>query len=404
METFVKVLEMAQECKMLKVGTVAVDGTKIAANASKHSAVSHKRAGEMIAVLQGEVQQLMEKAEQADSTPLKEGLTIPKEIQLREDRIKKFDAAIQVIEARAKARGQAEQVRLDAEYEAKRARRQARREQGKAVQGREPQPKQASMAPKPKDQYNFTDAQSAMMPVAGGGFVQGYNAQVTVEVDSMLIVGQGVTTQPNDRAQLVPGIESIPASLGQPATVLVDSGYYSPAQIQQVEGGCEGQGDNAPSGDSAPSGDDAGSENNQQMASNETADCAGGQVAGADDAPPTGITVLVAVNKITHGCRVADLEVKPDPEPPAKDAPLLDKMRHRINTAEGRAKYNLRKQTVEPVIGIIKSCIGFRQFSMRGQGLAESEWALVSVAWNLKRLHVLTQQAQVRLAAAQMQS
>jgi hypothetical protein len=155
-ESFVRVLEMAQECKLLKLGqlTLATDGTKVLANASKHSAVSYQRAGEQIELLRQEVEQLLAKAEQADSTPLQDGLTIPAEITRRRDRITKLPTARAVIEERARQRAAQQQP----VYEAKQAARDARRARGQKVRGRDPQPPSAT--PLPKDQYNFSPERS----------------------------------------------------------------------------------------------------------------------------------------------------------------------------------------------------------------------------------------------------
>jgi transposase len=158
-ETFVRVLELAQELKFLQVGqlTLAVDGTKILANASKHAAVSYEHAGKTIQQLDLEVKELLAKAEQADSTPLEDGLTIPEEIQRRQERKAKLAAARAEIEARAQARAVAEM----AEYQAKLEERAAQKDQGKKPRG--PEPKEPSQQPKPGDQYNFTDPESRIM-------------------------------------------------------------------------------------------------------------------------------------------------------------------------------------------------------------------------------------------------
>ena len=189
-ETFVRVLELAQALKFLQVGqiTVAVDGTKVLANASKHAAVSYEHAGKTIQQLELEVQELLTKAEQADSTPLEEGLTIPHEVQRRQERKAKLAAARAEIEARAKARAAAEM----AEYQAKLAERAAQKDRGDKPRG--PEPKEPSQQPKPSDQYNFTDPESRIMKAGNGQhFEQCYNAQAAVEVDSRLIVGERVS-------------------------------------------------------------------------------------------------------------------------------------------------------------------------------------------------------------------
>jgi transposase len=341
-ETFVRVLELAQALKFLQVGqiTVAVDGTKVLANASKHAAVSYEHAGKTIQQLDFEVQELLAKAEQADSTPLEEGLTIPQEVQRRQERKAQLAAARAQIEARAKARAAAEM----AEYQAKLAERAAQKDRGDKPRG--PEPKEPSQLPKPSDQYNFTDPESRIMKAGNGQhFEQSYNAQAAVEVESRLIVGQRLSQAPNDKQELVPSVAAISQPVESVAAVLTDSGFYSEAAVQTVERAGEGQ--------------------------------------------PTGTIVYAAVEKKEHHRTVSDLEQKPQPEVPGPEASTSEVMKYRLRTAEGRAKYQLRQQTVEPVFGIIKSVLGFRQFLLRGLEKVGLEWQLVCLAYNLKRLHVL---------------
>ena len=339
-EAFVKVLEMAQRLKLLKVGqiTVAVDGTKVLANASKHSAVSYQRAGELIEQLEMEVAQLLSKAEQADSTPLEEGLTIPDEIVRRQERKAKLAQARREIEARAKAKA----VAKEAEHEKKMAQGQEGPAQGKKPRG--PQPQGPPSQPQPKDQYNFTDPESRIMKAGNGNhFEQAYNAQAAVEVESLLIVGQRVSQAPNDKEQLVPTLRAIPSSVGRVEGVLVDSGFFSEAAVGQVERSERGQ--------------------------------------------PTGTTVYAALEKTSHHRSVEDLEKKAEPPAVPEGSSVLQVLQQRMKTKVGKAKYKLRQQTVEPVFGIIKSVIGFRRFLLRGLEKVSLEWTWVSVAYNLKRLH-----------------
>ena len=341
-ESFVKVLQLAQQLKVLKFGqlTVAADGTKVLANASKHSAVSYQRAGEMIEQLELEVRQLLAKAEQADATPLQEGLTIPGEITRRQERKAALAQARAEIEARAQARYAAQL----AEHEAKLAQRAAKQERGEKVGGKPPQP--PTPEPDAQDQYNFTDAESRIMKAGNGNhFEQSYNAQAVVEVESRLIVGQRVTQAPNDKQELAPTLACIPAQAGGIESALVDSGFYSAAAVQHIEQTPEGK--------------------------------------------ATGTTVYAAVEKTGHHRSVSDLEVKPEPEPPPPEASTTEVMRHRLRTRAGKRLYKLRQQTVEPVFGIIKSVLGFRQFRLRGREKVSLEWTLVCLAYNLKRLHRL---------------
>ena len=341
-ETFVRVLELAQALKFLQVGqiTVAVDGTKVLANASKHTAVSYAHAGKTIEQLDLEVRELMAKAEQADSTPLEDGLHIPAEIQRRQERKAKLAAARAEIEARAKARAAAEM----AEYQAKAAARAAQKDQGHKPCG--PEPKTPSAQPESSDQYNFTDPESRIMKAGSGQhFEQSYNAQAAVEVESRLIVGERVSQAPNDKQELPSSVAAVGAPVASVAAVLADSGFYSEAAVQAVEQTSTGE--------------------------------------------PTGTTVYAALEKKDHHRTVSDLEKKEEPAAPAPGASLSEVMKHRLKTAVGRAKYKLRQQTVEPVFGIIKSVMGFRQFLLRGVEKVGLEWQLVCVAYNLKRLHIL---------------
>jgi len=343
-ETFVRVLELAQELKFLQVGqlTLAVDGTKVLANASKHAAVSYEHAGKTIQQLELEVKELVAKAEQADSAPLEDGLTIPEEIQRRQERKAKLAAARAEIEARAQARAAAEM----AEYKAKLEERAARRDQGEKPRG--PEPKEPGPQPKPSDQYNFTDPDSRIMKAgAGQHFEQSYNAQAAVDVDSRLIVGQRVSQAPNDKEQLAPTVAAVAPPIQSAAAILADSGFYSEEAVRAVEQNALGQ--------------------------------------------PTGTTVYAALERKDHHRTVSDLEKKSEPAAPAATADMAEVMKHRLQTAVGKAKYKLRQQTVEPVFGIIKSVLGFRQFLLRGKEKVGMEWQWVCLAYNFKRLHRMAQ-------------
>lgn len=331
---FAEVLQMACNTdKLKKVGTVSVDGTKIHASASKHSAVSYKRAGEQIEMLKKEVQELIAKADQADSAPLDDGLTIPDEIVRREDRIKNLKKAKRIIEERHAAEKQAE-------YEKKKAKREKQRQEGTTPKGKEPKPPKKT-APEDKKQYNFTDPESRIMKSGTGDhFEQAFNAQAVVDTESYLIVGEYVTNAPNDKKQLNPAINSIPQEIITPENVLADTGYYGKDAVETAE---------------------------------------------ADSGP----TVYCAIEKTGHHRTVSDLEKQPDPEPPPEDSTTKEKMKQRLKTEEGRTLYNLRKQTVEPVFGIIKEVIGFRRFSMRGLEKANLEWTLVCLSYNMKKLFKL---------------
>ena len=331
---FHQVLELAAAARILKVGdlTVALDGTKLLANASKHSAMSHDRIVEQMQLASDQIKELLAKAEDADSTPLQDGLTIPAEIQRREDRLAKLKEAKAVLEERAKVRFEEESAAHAAKLA---ARRDKEKSTGKKPGGKPPAP--PAEGPGPKDQYNFTDPESRIMKDKGG-FNQCYNGQAAVDIATMLIVGQHLTDAPNDKQQLQPGLEAISPAVGNVARALVDSGYYSAAAVTNVE------------------------------------------------ADGSGLTIYAAMKREAHGCSITQLEKHPDPPAPSQGAALAEVMAHRLSTIEGKALYRQRKQTVEPVFGIIKEVLGFRRFMLRGLEKAGLEWTLVSTAYNLKRL------------------
>jgi hypothetical protein len=327
---------LAQEMGHLKkVGGIAVDGTKIMANASKHAAVGYKRAEEMVRQLELEIEQLTRKAEDADSVPLDTGLVIPDEIKRREVRKAKLLEARTIIEER-----HAEVLRQkQEEYEEKRNARDEQRTKGKKPRGREPQP--PSENPPDKSQFNFTDSESRIMKAGNGEHVeQAYNAQAVIDTEgSMLLLGQYVTDHANDKRELIPAVASVAAEVRQPSTVCADTGYFSEAAVTAIEGIAE-----------AP-------------------------------------TVYCALERQGHHRTIADLERKPLPEVPAETATIKEKMAYRLKTPEGHGQYKKRKETIEPAFGIIKSRLGFRQFLMRGIEKVGIEWNLVTLAYNMKRLH-----------------
>ena len=230
---FVQVLLLAGEMGVLKLGTIGLDGTKIHANASRHSALSYEHAGKIEAQLKSEVADLMAKAEAADAADIPDGLSIPDELALRDERLRKLAEARAKIEARAKERHAREQ----AEHEAKLAARAAKTAAtGKKPGGKPPQP--PAEGPLPDDQINLTDEESRIMPVAGGGFDQCYNAQAAVAAGSLLVVAVDVVQAPNDKQQLEPmlgKIGALPKELGGPETLLADTGYFSAANVEACE-------------------------------------------------------------------------------------------------------------------------------------------------------------------------
>ena len=228
-------MPLAQRLQLLRVGdlTVAVDGTKILAGASQHAAVSHVHAGKTIGQLELEIQPLVAKAEQADRTPLPDGLSIPEEITRRQERRARLQLARAQIEARAAARAALAQPA----HQEKLAARAARRARGETVRGPEPRP--PSPQPRPTDPDNFTDPESRIMKAGTGGhFEQTYNAQAAVEVASRLLLAAPVTAAANDQQPLVPTLQALPDAVGgvaAVAAVLADSGFHSAAAVSALE-------------------------------------------------------------------------------------------------------------------------------------------------------------------------
>jgi transposase len=333
---FVQVLLLAREMGMLKLGTLGLDGTKIHANASRHSALSYEHAGKIEAQLKAEVAELTAKAEAADKADIPDGMSIPDELARREDRLQKIAETRAKIEARGKERFAREQ----AEHEAKLAARKAKTAStGKKPCGKPPRP--PTQGPLLTDQINLTDEESRIMPVAGGGFEQCYNAQAAVAEGSLLVVATDVVQATNDKQQLEPmlgKIDALPKELGEAETLLADTGYFSAGNV---------------------------------------AACAA-----------AGIEPLIAMGRQPHHPPLAErfADTPPAPENPTP----VGAMAHRLKTPEGRKLYALRKQTPEPVFGIIKSVLGFRQFLLRGLDKVRGEWSLVTMAWNIKRMFSLS--------------
>ena len=334
---FVQVLQVAQENQFSSFGTVSLDGTKIHANASRHSALSYEHAAKLEAQLKTEVQELLTLAEAADQSTVPDGMSVPAEIARREDQIKAITEAKTQIEARAKER----YAREKAEFDLKMAARQAKEaETGRKPGGKKPTP--PTDTPRAEDQVNLTDNESRIMKVAGGGFEQCYNAQAVVDTESMLVIAHFVTQAPNDKQQIQPALDKIaalPEGMNAPGALLADTGYFS--------------------------------EQNANV-------CIKAEV-----------EPLISVGRDAHHPGWKERFSEPAPLP--ANATPVEKMKHTLKTRAGKAIYALRKQTVEPVFGIIKQVMGFRQFMLRGLEKAGHEWTLVCLAWNLKRMAVLRQ-------------
>lgn len=333
-DIFVQVLLYAQELGHLKLGAISLDGSKIQADASKHSAVSYGRLQELEAQFRQEIEELLRLAAQPEGETWPDDFSPAYEIELRQSRLVKLGQAQSVMEQRAEERYQSELARYQAKV-SERADYQQRT--GKKPKGRCPVAPTAG--PLDKDQYNFTDPESRIMKQGNhDGFEQAYNTQAAVCQKTMLIVANTLSNQPTDHDQAVPTVNAIPTHLGKPTAAALDAGYFNTATIRILT--------------------------------------------------QLGIDPYIATGRQPH---------HPDwhtwlqeaLEPPPDDAAPRLIMTYKLQTALGQAIYRLRKSTVEPVFGIIKAVLGFRQFSLRGLCKAAGEWNLVCLAYNLKRLHTL---------------
>jgi hypothetical protein len=289
----------------------------------------------MIQQLELEVEELMCKAENADAVPLEDGLSIPAEIARRDNRKEKLEHARKVIEERF-------QEKERAAYEVKLAERQRKKSEGQNKLGPPLKPPEEK-TPDDKAQYNFTDPESRIMKAGNGKhFEQSFNAQAAVDVEgSYLIVGNGVTNHANDKLELIPTVKSVDEKVRKVSDVSADTGYYSEEAITELESA-------------------------------------------------NGPTAYVAVEKHSHHKSVKDLEKAADHPEPTGNAGVKEKMAHRLKTEKGKKIYKLRKQTVEPVFGIIKEILGFKHFHLRGLEKVQLEWDIITTAYNFKRLFKMT--------------
>ena len=219
------------------------------------------------------------------------------------------------------------------------AAREARQKKtGKKIGGKPPKPPTGGV--RESDQISLTDDESRIMKTSGGGFEQAYNAQALTDVDTKLIVGAFVTQQTGDVKQIEPALaclNELPAQLGNPEHLLADTGYCSKDNVRRCEA--------------------------------------------------AGLTPVIAMKRDAHHPSVLE-RFAPGPSEPPGDDPML-RLHHRLATPEGKALYVRRKTTSEPVFGVIKHVLRFRQFLLRGLKAVEGEWSLVSIAWNLRRMHTL---------------
>ena len=319
---FVQVLKLAEKAGLVKLGHVALDGSKIKANASKHKAMSYERMKKREAELKAEVDRWLAAAEAADAEEdklhgTKRGDEMPDWVADKEKRLAKIRAAKAELEAEAKAAA-AEEERRRAEAEERRI------AEGRKKNGRTPAPPSAE--PDGKAQRNFTDADSRIL-LTKDGYIQGYNAQAAVDATAQIIVAHGLTASMSDHGQLVELIDGIEANLGaKPKEASADSGYLSEANLQAL----------------------------------------------ADRQ----VSAYVATGRAKHPS-----EVKRN-----VGGPLTRAMRDKLKRAGWRSRYRLRKQIVEPVFGQIKQARGFRQFLLRGIEKVRAEWAMICTAHNLTKL------------------
>jgi len=323
---FKQVFEMCRKAGIVKLGNVALDGTKIQAAASKHKAMSYDRMGKEEARLTAEIEALLKQAQETDEQEDVEygdrrGDELPAEMAFRESRRKKIQEAKAALEREAKEKAEAAKWEIE-----------AREKEGKQC---DPKLKRLSGIPDPKAQKNFTDPESRIMPSSTykGSFVQGYNCQAAVDGESQVIVAADITQETNDKKQAAPMLEQVLANVGvAPKNALMDSGYFSEENIGKLE--------------------------------------------------KLNTDVFMPPDRKEHG--------KKTPAAPRGRIPgtlsVADRMRRKLQTKAGRAIYAKRKEIVEPVFGQIKQARGFRQFLLRGMVKVKGEWMLICTTHNILKL------------------
>lgn len=328
---FTQILVLAKEMGCLSVGRVSIDGTKVKASASKHRSLSYERATQLEARMRREAKRMLELAAAADREDEDDGMRIPEELARREDRI----AEIQRAKERIRERQAQEREQAAAEHEATIAERRTMQNEGRRFINRPPERRKPHELA--KTQINLTDEESRIMPTADG-FVQGYNAQLATDCESMLIIGEGLSQRPTDRQLLKPMVEALSKlPIGIPTELLADAGYFSEMNVHRCE--------------------------------------------------QAGMTPYIAITREKHHWGLRHWR---KPRAPHENATSLERLQYRLKTETGRAVYAVRKSTVEPVIGNIKRGLGLRQFLLRSRGKAHIEWRLGCIGWNIKRMMVLT--------------
>jgi transposase len=321
---FVQVLHLADEAGLVKLGHVALDGTKVQANASKHKAMSYARMVEKEAQYAKEVAELLKRAQATDEAEDREygpdvrGDELPEELRFREKRLAKIREAKKALEENALEKARAE-GKLDAND------RPIPPKRGKP-------PQTPPGVPEPKAQRNFTDPDSPIMKMGDGSFDQAYNGQAAVDSAHQIIVAQALTDAPNDKRQVVPMVKQIRRNLRRrPQKASADSGFYSEANVREL------------------------------------------QEQGIDD--------YLCPDRLKHGETPPAVRGRIP-----KDLAFIDRVRRKLQTKKGRLTYALRKQIVEPVFGQMKHVRGLRQFLLRGLEKAQGEWSLWCTTHNMLKL------------------
>jgi hypothetical protein len=323
---FVQVLHLCQRAGLVRLGHVALDGTKLRANASKHKAMSYGRIKEKLPGLEAQVSELLAEAEAVDAAEDaqygqgRRGDELPEELRFRQRRLEKIRQAKAALEAEARAEAQGKSGAKSADaVEAL--------PEGSA----EPKPK----LPADKAQRNFTDPDSRiMLDGATKSFEQSYNCQAAVDNQAQVIVAAQVTQKANDKQQVKPLIEQLKTNLGQakPRMVSADAGYFSEDNVKYLE--------------------------NEKI---ESYVATGRQKHGA-------VEPVASRGRIPSGTTVQE------------------RMARKLRTKKGKREYSKRKGTVEPVFGQIKEVRGLRRFLLRGLEAVQAEWSLICTTHNLLKL------------------
>lgn len=328
---FVQVLRLCQKAGLVKLGHIALDGTKVKANASKHKAMSYARMEKSVTELREEVERMLADAEAVDSEEdalygAARGDELPDELRFKHSRLKKIEQAMAALEEEAR-------TKAEVKREARRQKEEALREEGKKIRGRKPEA--PSETPQPNAQRNFTDPDSRIMKdSATKSFEQAYNCQAAVDDKAQIIVATNVTQETNDKQQVTQVIETVKENTGgkRPKKLSADNGYFSENNIAYLE--------------------------------------------------KEEIDSYLATGRLKHSEK---LPTAPRGRMP-KGLSVKERMARKLKTIKGRCTYKKRKEIVEPVFGQIKEVRGFRRFLLRGLENVEAEWDLICLTHNLLKL------------------